>query len=362
MSDGGGSPQSQSSFSNQSQQQQGHSSSQPNDYTQGMLKGITGAIYNQYTGMPGGNPVPDPSANTNAFWNQAAIQGTNGVAGLGATPTNYASDVLNGKYADLNSNPYFQSALDASNRASNLNFANNTIPVLQSTFAGAGRPGSGANQQQIQLAADSLGRNLTDANALAANSAYQFERGQQGATLGMLPSLNAAQIANIGLLGQAGQAQDAYNLQKNLGPLNYATQAGSAILGLYPGGSTDSNGWSTGSGSMYGTSTQPSNTTSSLLGGGLGLAGLGLQAYSAFSDRRDKTDIEELGVDPLTGFKTYAYRYKGDAKNTPKVVGPMAQDIEKVRPDLVREIGGHKVVHPAAMGSYVRAMPAGGLM
>jgi hypothetical protein len=63
-----------------------------------------------------------------------------------------------------------------------------------------------------------------------------------------------------------------------------------------------------------------------------------------FSDRRDKTDIRELGIDPLTGLKSYAYRYKGDPRNTPKVVGPMAQDVARKYPHLVREIGGHKVV------------------
>jgi len=75
-------------------------------------------------------------------------------------------------------------------------------------------------------------------------------------------------------------------------------------------------------------------------------------AYTALSDERDKTDIEELGVDPLTGLPMYAYRYKDDPKDYPKIVGPMAQDIEKMDPRMVREIGGHKVV----------SIPQGGLM
>ena len=64
-----------------------------------------------------------------------------------------------------------------------------------------------------------------------------------------------------------------------------------------------------------------------------------------FSDRRDKTDIEKLGIDPLTGLPMYAYRYKSDPKTYPKVVGPMAQDMEgRDGPWHVREIDGHKVV------------------
>ena len=73
------------------------------------------------------------------------------------------------------------------------------------------------------------------------------------------------------------------------------------------------------------------------------ILGLG-KLFMGLSDRRDKTDIEELGVDDETGLPMYAYRYKKDPKNTPKIVGPMAQDVEKVAPHLVREIGGHKVI------------------
>lgn len=71
-----------------------------------------------------------------------------------------------------------------------------------------------------------------------------------------------------------------------------------------------------------------------------------------------KTDIEELGVDPRTGVKTYAYRYKGDPKTYPKVVGPMAQDAERAGMP-VREIGGHKVM---PMARRAPSMPVGGLM
>jgi hypothetical protein len=41
----------------------------------------------------------------------------------------------------------------------------------------------------------------------------------------------------------------------------------------------------------------------------------------------------------------YAYRYKGDPKTYPKVVGPMAQDIQKKVPSAVKKIGKRKVVN-----------------
>jgi hypothetical protein len=172
----------------------------------------------------------------------------------------------------------------------------------------------------------------------------------------MLPSFQGMDLARLGLLGQAGQAEDAYRLQKTMGPMDFATRAGMSILGLYPGGVTDSNGWSTGSGQTMGMTSGGGG--GSALGPIMSAAGLGMQALPMLmsSDRRDKTDIRELGVDPRTGLKAYAYRYKGDPKNTPKVVGPMAQDIAKVRPDLVRKIGGHRVV------TMRPGMPQGGLM
>ena len=70
-----------------------------------------------------------------------------------------------------------------------------------------------------------------------------------------------------------------------------------------------------------------------------------LPFLAGLSDREDKTDIEKLGKDPKTGLDMYAYRYKGDPKSYPKVVGPMAQDIEKKDPKAVRKIGGHRVIN-----------------
>ncbi len=79
------------------------------------------------------------------------------------------------------------------------------------------------------------------------------------------------------------------------------------------------------------------------------LAGLATIASLFFSDRRDKTDIQKLGTDPALDLPMYAYRYKGDPKGYPKIVGPMAQDVEKKYPSAVHEVGGHKVVNLQAL-------------
>lgn len=94
-----------------------------------------------------------------------------------------------------------------------------------------------------------------------------------------------------------------------------------------------------------GTQTQ---TTTGSGGGNTGMSifgsVLGLLPFMFSSDENEKTDIKRVGKDPKTGLPLYAYRYKGDPKTYPKVVGPMAQDIEKKFPGAVKDIGGSKAV------------------
>jgi hypothetical protein len=98
---------------------------------------------------------------------------------------------------------------------------------------------------------------------------------------------------------------------------------------------------------------QPSynkTTTGTQAGGGpglgktlLGMAGTAASIY-AMSDEQAKTDITPIGINDSTGLREYAYRYKGDPKSYPKVVGPMAQDVEKKYPEAVGEVNGFKTV------------------
>lgn len=87
----------------------------------------------------------------------------------------------------------------------------------------------------------------------------------------------------------------------------------------------------------------------------IGLGLLQMLPMMFMSDRRDKTDIEELGVDEDSGLPMYAYRYKKDRKDTPKIVGPMAQDVEKRYPEAVGEIGGHKFIHGGILARKIAA-------
>lgn len=75
----------------------------------------------------------------------------------------------------------------------------------------------------------------------------------------------------------------------------------------------------------------------------------GLGVFSllmGLSDDDSKTDKEKLGTDPDSGLDIWAYRYKGDPKTYPKVVGPMASDVEKKKPHAMGpKIGGKRTVN-----------------
>jgi hypothetical protein len=70
------------------------------------------------------------------------------------------------------------------------------------------------------------------------------------------------------------------------------------------------------------------------------------------SDRDEKTDIKKIGEDERTKLPLYEYRYKSDVavhgRGIPKVVGPMAQDIEKLMPGATMRVGGKLVVKAEA--------------
>lgn len=71
-----------------------------------------------------------------------------------------------------------------------------------------------------------------------------------------------------------------------------------------------------------------------------GLFGLGSSLI--MSDKRTKENIEPVGK--VKGHRLYSYNYKHDPSKSPQI-GVMAQDIQKKRPDAVKEINGIKHVN-----------------
>lgn len=77
--------------------------------------------------------------------------------------------------------------------------------------------------------------------------------------------------------------------------------------------------------------------------GGL-ISAAGSAAMMALSDKRFKTDIEREDEEALPGVPKATFKYKGSDQ---EMEGVIAQDVEKVRPDLVaKDEDGMRYVHP----------------
>lgn len=177
-------------------------------------------------------------------------------------------------------------------------------------------------------------------NLQAAQEQGNLATGMQAAYLQSLQSaLAAGQITQDEAQRYLDQAQSQYDAMRGV-PLEQLNIMLSALGGTQAPTSSKTSQPTTGNGFL-----SALGGIGSIIGG-LGTAGI-------ISDEREKTNIDPVGVDGMTGLPIYAYDYKSDVANSnatgqpmpPKRVGPMAQDIEQLYPELVREIGGKKVVN-----------------
>lgn len=239
--------------------------------------------------------------------------------------------------------------LSAQLRKAGIDFATNTAIADRSgrQAAGAGLLGVGSgliNTGTGHLATaggmrdTAAGYGNTAAGILSASGAA----GNTATGYGNLANTRAAadqrDITNLMTGGQQDQAQKQAEInalmkqfyEKRDYPLE-GLNTRLAALGMSPYGRTE---------------TTDKTATSENKGTDWATVGLGvlktIPALVAMSDREAKTDIEKIsdGNIPM-----YAYRYKGDPKTYPKVVGPMAQDIEKIVPSAVKKIGKRKTVN-----------------
>jgi Chaperone of endosialidase len=182
----------------------------------------------------------------------------------------------------------------------------------------------------------------------------------------LMPYLGLAQNSAGGIAGvDTGLGNAVAGQDNTLGNLNYSAQTGignaNANAALAPltaganvfnllgslgkigtsgGGTVGGNifGSFGGGGGVPGASGPTSVGGAPLSGGSSGLLGL---AGSIFSDERLKEEISPVGK-LYDGQPVYKYRYIGSPIWQ---IGVMAQDVEKVVPDAVQEVGGWKAVN-----------------
>jgi hypothetical protein len=221
--------------------------------------------------------------------------------------------------------------------------ASDTTNQINGQFAAAGREFSGANQQALArgiaqgeapVIASQYNQDVAD-QLNAANTLFNA----QNATSGLLSGLNQQALGNQ----QQGvtAAQNALSAQ-NFGPqqqlalaqlaqsipaqnLQLLAQIGVPIAKL----GSQSNGTTQGTQDLSGA--QQFGTIAQ---------GLGSLAKFLPSDARLKEEITPVGS-LFDGTPVYGYRYKGAGAYH---IGLMAQDVEKVSPHAVIEIGGFKAV------------------
>jgi hypothetical protein len=308
----------------------------------------------------------------------------NGLSNLGAYTNPHTQQVVDAAMGDMRQQ--FNQGLDTINdRAVRSNaFGGSRMAVQEGVAASEFARNSGALSAQLRSqgfdkASDMLGKDIqTGAAAQVANqqSALEQIKARTAAALGMGQLAGQSQAMNLQdsqtLLGIGSQQQaqsqahldDSYRrfLEQRNHPIDMLNLRLGAVANTnYPFSSTSTSTGSSQSGnplmgglgglmagaSLFGSGGALAGLGSSLgLSSGMttGLGSLGLGLLGFMSDEKTKTDIVPLGKDPKTGLKVAAYRYKGDPKSYPKVVGPMAGEIEKKFPGMTRKIGGKRIV------------------
>jgi len=227
--------------------------------------------------------------------------------------------------------------------------------------ADAGRA-FGISQAQNQRAMASMGvnpasgkfRNMNNATGLqrAAQLAAAMTGARTGAEqMGYARKLDAAGLGR----GLSGASTAAYGGATNAGSqagLN-AQSAGQNYMGnMGTGANTMLGGYNaqiSGLGTVLNNQTNAYvNSNDSFLGDLGGLMGGAASMYTAFSDRRLKENIKEVGVDQRTALTLYEFNYINDER---KFVGVMADEVELSYPEAVSDTDlGFKAVNYDMLG------------
>jgi hypothetical protein len=268
--------------------------------------------------------------------------------GLNDSSRRLAADTLAGKYLDPKSNPAYQGWLEASFRPQAEQFRDILAPGIDAKFSAAGRPGSGAHFDTTMRGMQDLERAQADAAAKSALGMYQGERANQFAAANLLPSFQAQDYQDLAMQQQAGQSHDAYRRQQqayeSTAQPNWYQQMAQRLQGMYPGGTTSGTGTMTG--------TPSTNPTADIMGTIMSIAGTAAKFAPMMSDERLKDVQARVGYTD-DGIPLFLYNYKGSRE--PRI-GPMAQDVAKVKPEAVAE-------HPSGYlaVNYSQLTPGGGL-
>ncbi len=284
---------------------------------------------------------------TGQFNNQAAAQNTQNAANSAA-------------FQNSTQNQQFGQNLQTGQFA-NQAAAGNTAAALASGQFVNQAAGQAFAQQQAQLAFNNtVATQGADAANKAAMQAYQNAVAQVQQNNSNAQQTYSNQLSTTQLQNQmnAQQLQQQFALQSF--PINQVTalMSGGQIqnpqVTPYQSGQIQPTNLA---GNVYNSAAlqnqqyqQQVTQNNAMMGGLFGLGGTALLGgLTAFSDRRLKRDVIDLGIKLMNGIKLYSYKYLWDAITR---VGIMADEVVKVKPVAVHSIGGYAVV------DYALAMEA----
>jgi len=199
--------------------------------------------------------------------------------------------------------------------------------------------GLGQNSASYQNAQDAFGRERNDAYASARNDAFGqgLAAQNQGFNQAGAQGTFANTAAQQGFQNQATEQNQPINQLSALMGMGQVAQPNGISYSPTQVGQTDVLGAQAlnqqGQWNRYNAQAQASNSMGQGLMGGL--FSLGSAAITA-SDIRLKKNIVRLGTRP-DGLGVYAYDYIWGG---PRQVGVMAQEVQRIKPEAVSEIGG----------------------
>jgi hypothetical protein len=231
-----------------------------------------------------------------------------------------------------------QASADAANAFQSAQGVTNRQMARQGINASSGAALMMRNQNALNLAGMTAGA-ATNARRTAEQTGFArsldvtgLGRGLAGASLGAYGGANASGTAGLNSAMSAGNQRSAA----------FGQGAGYAMGGAQMG--------IQGQGQILGSQTSAYNAGMAQQGldvGGI-LAG-GAKAYTAFSDRRLKENIELVGRDERTMLPLYEFEYIGGTGK--RYLGVMAQDVIKTHPEMVFTMpDGYMAVNYAGLG------------
>ena len=317
------------------------------DFTNGQGKAANGL----------GLGVSAGSAGAGLAGTTGAMGGLFDYAGSDATGSTIANA---GRYMN---NDLINGQIDAALRDPTRQLTEETLPGVNSHAAATGNTNSSRTGVAEGVARRGYEDRAADTAAAIRADAYKTGIGaSQADTASQLSALGAAGglgqgmlssglqgiesgIGNQGkmvdqatLAGSMLQAGDQSAIDNELAKYNYEANKDWDNLKNYWGIVGDKDWGGTTTSTM---SAQSNPSMMSTLGSGIGILGALFRC-----DRRVKKDIVRVGRYE-NGLPMYLFRYK-DGDGT-AFLGPMAQDVEKVRPDLVFNLDGVKHVHMEAL-------------